>query len=69
MAPNDVQALAEVLPDFISETVEESGYALSKTFPRRDRRTAGPSTALRSGRDDKGKGGYFRKVSDSDGQN
>jgi hypothetical protein len=31
--------------------------------------TADPSTALRSGRDDKGEGGYFRKVSDSDGQN
>ena len=29
-------------------------YWLSKTFPRRVRGTADPSTALRSGRDDKG---------------
>jgi hypothetical protein len=28
------------------------GEPLSKTFPRKDRKTAGPSTALRSGRDD-----------------
>ena len=27
-----------------------------KTFPRKSRQTAGPSTALRSGRDDKGEG-------------
>ena len=31
-------------------------------------RTADPSTALRSGRDDKGRGVTFRKVSDLDGQ-
>jgi hypothetical protein len=31
-------------------------------------RTAGPSTALRSGRDDKGRAVTFRKVSDLDGQ-
>jgi hypothetical protein len=31
-------------------------------------KTAGPSTALRSGRDDKGKVVTFRKISDLDGQ-
>jgi hypothetical protein len=33
-----------------------------KTFPRKSRRTAGPSTALRSGRDDKGEGWRFQKM-------
>jgi hypothetical protein len=31
-------------------------------------KTADPSTALRSGRDDKGRGVAYRKVSDPDGQ-
>ena len=32
-----------------------------KTFPGKNRQTAGPSTALRSGRDDKGEGWRFQE--------
>jgi hypothetical protein len=32
-----------------------------KTFPGKNRQTAGPSTALRSGRDDKGEGLRFQE--------
>jgi hypothetical protein len=35
---------------------EEIRVSVENTFPRESRRTAGPSTALRSGRDDKGGG-------------
>src|SRR5580658_6774155 len=39
-----------------------SERSVENTFPRRSRRTAGPSTALRSGRDDKGGGRRFQKT-------
>jgi hypothetical protein len=42
--------------------------ASQEAFEKAARRTADPSTSLRSGRDDKGRTVAFRKVSDLDGQ-